>query len=43
MDKIVLLDNYQKEKLKKYSLDNQLEIAPLGVFLRKKILMKKLI
>ena len=43
MDKIVLLDNYQKERLQKYNLDNQLEIAPLGVFPQKKILMKKLI
>ena len=41
MDKIVLLNNYQKERLQKYNLDNQLEIAPLGVFPQKKNINEK--
>ena len=36
MDKIVLLNDYQKDKFQKYSFDDQLKIAPLGVFPQKK-------
>lgn len=32
LNKIILLGDYQKNKLKKFNLDNQIEIAPLGVF-----------
>ena len=40
MDKIVLLNDYQKNKLQKYNYNNQLEIAPLGVFPQKNIIDK---
>lgn len=32
LNKIILLGDYQKNKLKKFNLNNQIEIAPLGVF-----------
>ena len=32
LDKIILLGDYQKDKLNKYNLDKKIEIVPLGVF-----------
>ena len=32
LNKIILLGDYQKNKLKKFNLNNKIEIAPLGVF-----------
>ena len=32
LDKIILLANYQKPKLKNYNLHDKLEVSPLGVF-----------
>ena len=36
LNKIILLGDYQKNKLKKFNLNNQIEIAPLGVFAQTK-------
>lgn len=35
LDKLILLGDYQKEKLKNLNLENKYEIAPLGVFSQK--------
>jgi colanic acid/amylovoran biosynthesis glycosyltransferase len=43
LNKIILLGDYQKTKLQKFNLDNQLEVSPLGVFPQKKNINNKIL
>ena len=43
LNKIILLGDYQKTKLQKFNLGNQLEISPLGVFPQKKNINNKIL